>query len=66
MRPLSVAAGVAAAVGAALYLRRRSAGEERVDLYYEDGSMVSPAEDAPETERILLLARDAVRAVRGA
>jgi hypothetical protein len=64
MRRLSVLAGAAVAAGAVLFLRRRSDSQERVDLYYDDGSIVSPARDAPETERVLALARDAIRAVR--
>ena len=64
MRPLSVVAGALAAAGAVAYLRRRSDDRERVDLYYEDGAIASPARGAPETERVLALARDAIRAVR--
>jgi hypothetical protein len=60
----AVLAGAAAAAGAAAYLRRRATDGERVDLYYDDGSVVSPAPEAPETERILALAREALRAVR--
>ncbi len=64
MRPLSLVAGAAVAAGAVAYLRRRGDAPEHVDLYYEDGSIASPQRGAPETERILVLARDAIRAVR--
>jgi hypothetical protein len=58
---LGAAAGMLA--GAA-FLRRRSAQQERVDLYYEDGSMVSLANGSPEAERLLPLAREILRASR--
>jgi hypothetical protein len=55
------------AAGAALILRRRSLERrERVDLYYEDGSMVSVDEGAPDSGRLLALARDALLAARTA
>jgi hypothetical protein len=50
-------------VGAAL-IRRRTAQRERVDLYYEDGSMVSLSNGSPEAERLLPLARELLRAAR--
>jgi hypothetical protein len=45
---------------------RRGAGRrrERVDLYYDDGSMVSLPDGSPESERLLALGRDALRAAR--
>ena len=45
---------------------RRGAGRrrERVDLYYDDGSMVSLPDGSPESERLLSLGRDALRAAR--
>jgi hypothetical protein len=55
----------AVAVGAAVVLRRRAGSErERVDLYYEDGSMTTFEEGAPEAPALLAHARDAVAAVR--
>jgi hypothetical protein len=57
----------AVAAGAAVFVRRRTAGpRERVDLYYADGSMTSLAKGMPEAERLLGLARDAVGAVQRA
>ena len=49
-------------VGATL-VRRRSSLRERVDLYYEDGSMVSVT-DGPELDRLLPLAREILRSAR--
>jgi hypothetical protein len=55
-----VVTGMALAAGSvagSLLLRRRAARRrERVDLYAEDGSMVSHAEGTPEAERLLAIA----------
>jgi len=51
-------------VGAIAYRRRFARREERVDVYYEDGSMVSLAERSAEAERLLPLARDVLDAAR--
>jgi hypothetical protein len=51
-------------VGIALYRRASGARRERVDVYFEDGSMLSLAEGTSEVARLLPLARDAVRAAR--
>ena len=61
--------GLAALVGLALAVAsfvRRGAGRrrERVDLYYDDGSMVSLPDGSPESDRLLALGRDALRAAR--
>ena len=63
----SATAAVGAAVGmfvGAAFLRRRTMQRERVDLYYEDGSMLSLANGSPEAERLLPLARDILRRSR--
>jgi hypothetical protein len=61
MRRLSVLIGVAAALIAAAFARRRGAARrERVDLYYDDGSMVSLDARSVESERLLALASQAV------
>ena len=66
MRALRVAAGLAAGAGAAVVvLRRRNARRDRVELYYEDGSSISLEDRAPESERMLALGREALRAARG-
>ena len=58
---LGVAGGMLA--GAA-FVRRRGAQRERVDLYYEDGSMVSLSNGSPDAERLLPLAREILRSAR--
>ena len=55
LRALTLGGLAAAAV---VVLRRRTAGRrERVDLYFEDGSMVSLGEGTEAGERILPVAR---------
>jgi hypothetical protein len=50
-----------AAAAAALLLRRRSVSRgEHVDLYYDDGSMVSLEAGSPRAEALLGLAREAL------
>ena len=45
-------------VGPLLYFtRRRGERRERVNLYYDDGSMVTLERDVPGSERLLELAR---------
>jgi hypothetical protein len=55
-----IAAGSLA--GAIAYRRRFARREERVDVYYEDGSMTSVGERSPEAGELLSLARDVLRA----
>jgi hypothetical protein len=43
--------------GTIFYRRRLARSRERVDVYYEDGSMVSLAEGSPEAATVLPLAR---------
>lgn len=50
--------------GSVLYRRRAARRRSRVDLYFEDGSMLSLAEGSPEAERLLPLARDVLDAAR--
>lgn len=50
--------------GAAAYMRRRGATRERVDLYYEDGSMLSLSNGSPDAEQLLGLAREILRVSR--
>ena len=56
-------AGVAFAA-IVVYRRRFAARPERVDLYYEDGSLSSIDEGSAGAERLLPLARDVLRAAR--
>jgi hypothetical protein len=65
-RSVAAALGVVGGMlaGAAL-IRRRSAGRERADLYFEDGSMLSLTNGSPGAERLVPLAREIIRGVRG-
>ncbi len=66
-RFLGLIALAAVAAGAAVLVRRRVSGSrERVELYYEDGSMTSLEDGSPDAERLLAFARDALDAVRSA
>jgi hypothetical protein len=58
---------VFAVAGAAVYAvrrRGRRGRRERVDLYFEDGSMVSLRSGSEEARRLLALARDVLAAAR--
>jgi hypothetical protein len=61
MRRRKVFTGVLLAAGSVagtIFFRRHAARRrERVDLYFEDGSMVSLTEGAPEAETVLPVAR---------
>ena len=59
---LGFATGVA--VGTVLYRRSGRARRERVDLYFDDGSMVSLTEGQLDAERLLPIAREALRSAR--
>jgi hypothetical protein len=64
-RNVAMALGVAGGMlGAAAFVRRRSATRERVDLYYEDGSMLSLSSGSPDAEQLLPLAREILRTSR--
>jgi hypothetical protein len=53
--------GLAVLVGGPLYLRRRrEAARERVHVHFDDGSTVTLADDWPEADRLLALARQAL------
>jgi hypothetical protein len=49
--------GLGAGAGTVLLRRGTRARRERVDLYFEDGSMVSLAEGSPDAAQLLPLAR---------
>jgi hypothetical protein len=53
-----------ALAAAVLYRRRFSSESERVDLYYEDGTLVSLPEGSAGAARLLPLAHDVLRAAR--
>ena len=56
--------GAGSLAGSVLLRRRAARRRERVDLYFEDGSMVSLTEGSAEAERLLPFARDVLRAAR--
>jgi hypothetical protein len=62
-RALAVGAALGSAAGAVL-LRRRARSRDRVELYFEDGSLVTLAEGTPEAEPLLLHARELLAATR--
>jgi hypothetical protein len=50
--------------GSLLYRRSVGRRRERVDVYFDGGSMVSFSEGSPEAETLLAVARDALASVR--
>ena len=50
--------------GSVLYRRRAARRLERVDLYAEDGSMVSISDGSTDAERLLTLARELMAVAR--
>lgn len=50
--------------GSVLYRRSMGRHRERVDVYLDDGSMISFVDGAPEAEKLLGIARDALGAAR--
>jgi hypothetical protein len=66
MRRRSALLGLGAAAAATVLLRRRrrEASGEHVDLWLDDGSVVS-LEAGPATEPLLAAAREALAAARG-
>lgn len=56
----------ALAVGAVVVMRRRAGLRERVDLYYEDGSMATLERGDADAQALLGHARDALAAARAA
>jgi hypothetical protein len=63
-RKLLVLAGFATGVaaGTVLYRRGTQSRRERVDLYFDDGSMVSLGDGSAGAERLLPLARSVLAA----
>jgi hypothetical protein len=60
-----VLALLAAGAGAVLLRRRTVSRGEHVDLYYDDGSMVSLEAGSPSAERMLAVAREALGRASG-
>ena len=50
--------------GSVLYRRATGRRRDRVDVYFDDGSMVSLVEGSPEADKLLPVARDVLAAVR--
>ena len=67
MPPRKLVTGVLLAAGSlagSVLVRRRAARKrERVDLYGEDGSMVSHTEGTPEADRLLPIAHELLAAL---
>ncbi|HZC28893.1 MAG TPA: hypothetical protein VE269_04070 [Gaiellaceae bacterium] len=62
-RSVAAVVGIAAGIlGASAVARRRGALREHVDLYYDDGSMISLTNDSADAERLIPLAREILRA----
>jgi hypothetical protein len=55
---LGVLIGAGSFAGTLLYRRRSARNRTRVDLYFDDGSMLSLATGAPDADRLLPIARD--------
>ena len=51
-------------VGTIFVRRRVHRRRDRVDVYFDDGSMVSFVEGSPEAEKLLPVARDILSAAR--
>jgi hypothetical protein len=51
--------------GTIFYRRRAAARRDRIDVYFEDGSMLSLAESSPEASTVLPLARRILETARG-
>jgi len=65
-RRLLALLGFALGVVAGTFLYRRSTGRrrDRLDVYFDDGSMVSLVEGSPEAERLLPVARELLLTAR--
>jgi hypothetical protein len=64
-RSAAAALGIVGGVLAgAAFIRRQVAQRDRVDLYFEDGSMLSLTNGSPGTERLLPLAREIIQKSR--
>jgi len=63
-RALAVGAALGSAAGA-IFLRRRARSGDRVELYFDDGTLVTVGRGEPEAERLLSPARELLGAARG-
>ena len=62
-RLIALALAAGSLLGIGLYARRGKA-DERIDLYFADGSLVSFHSDSPDAAPLLAHAREALRAAR--
>jgi hypothetical protein len=60
-RALALGLAVGSLLGIGLYARRGKA-QERIDLYFADGSLISLHGDSPQSAALLAHAREALRA----
>jgi len=63
-RTLVLGAALGSAAGAVL-LRRRARSRDRVELYFDDGTLVTVGKGQPDAERLLSPARELLVAARG-
>ena len=56
--------GTGLVAGSMVYRRSFGRRRERVDVYFDDGSMVTFAEGSPEAEKLLSVARSALTTAR--
>jgi hypothetical protein len=54
--------GAGSFAGTIFYRRRSARSRTRVDLYFDDGSMLSLATGAPDADRLLPIARELLAA----
>jgi hypothetical protein len=55
---IPVVIGAGSFLGTVLYRRRSTRNRTRLDVYFDDGSMVSLAAGSPDADRLLPFARD--------
>jgi hypothetical protein len=57
--------GTGVFAGTVLYRRSTGRRRDRLDVYFDDGSMVSFVDGSTEAERLLPVARELLRTARG-
>jgi hypothetical protein len=63
-RALAVGLAIGSAAGAIL-LRRRARTRDRLELYFDDGSLVTLSQGSSQAEPLLVHARELLAATRG-
>jgi hypothetical protein len=63
-RRLLAGMALAGSIAGAVLLRRRARRKERVDVYFEDGSMISLSDGSADASTILPLARRILETTR--